>query len=178
MIPLFAAIKVPHEVAAQLSTMRGSLGNARWIEPEDYHITLRFAGVIDLHLAAELDHELAQIQRAPFMLAIQGLDQFGGDKPRSLFARVKPSDELSGLQAQVDRCAARAGIEAEKRKFVPHVTLARFNHVPNVAVAEFLSVRGYFEALEFRVDCFGLFSTNGLKGGGPYRLEREYAFAT
>ena len=44
----------------------------------------------------------------------------------ALWIGVKPAPPLSALAAAIRRICARVGVETERRKFVPHITLARF----------------------------------------------------
>jgi 2'-5' RNA ligase len=50
---LFTGIEVPAQVSLLLSLKRGGLPGARWIDPENYHITLRFIGDVDRAVAGE-----------------------------------------------------------------------------------------------------------------------------
>lgn len=177
MIRLFSAIRIPPAISVQLSALRGGLDDARWIDMDDYHITLRFFGNVDFDTAAEIDAQLAAIACGSLSVTIQGLDQFGGAKPRSVFARVVPNEALNLLYLQNERCARRMGLESEARKFTPHVTIARLKSASSTAVAAYLSLRGYFPPLIFEVNSFALFSSRGTAGGGPYRLENEYDLA-
>ena len=47
---LFTGLEIPAEIGQTLSSLRGGLPGARWIDPENYHVTLRFIGDIDGHL--------------------------------------------------------------------------------------------------------------------------------
>ena len=51
---LFTGLEIPREVGTTLSLFRGGLPGARWIDPENYHITLRFIGDIDDRLANDI----------------------------------------------------------------------------------------------------------------------------
>ena len=51
---LFTGLEIPADVAQALSMMRGGLPGARWIDPENYNITLRFIGDIDDRLASDI----------------------------------------------------------------------------------------------------------------------------
>ena len=51
---LFTGLEVPREVGEVLSMFRGGLPGARWIDPENYHITLRFIGDIDNSTASDV----------------------------------------------------------------------------------------------------------------------------
>ena len=44
---LFTALEIPRNAAMSLSLLRGGLPGARWIDVENYHITLRFIGDVD-----------------------------------------------------------------------------------------------------------------------------------
>jgi 2'-5' RNA ligase len=151
------------------------LPGARWIDPENYHVTLRFIGDIDGIAANEIASILPSIKRPPFEVKLQGLSSFGGKKPRAVVASVAPCRPLMELQAELERMLQRVGLDPEGRKFTPHVTLARLRDASNRDVADYLSVRGYFPSRSFMVDRFVLFSSRASVGGGPYIVEDEYA---
>ncbi len=172
---LFTAIEVPGQVAAQLSLLRGGLSGARWVDPENYHLTLRFIGDIDDSTAAEIIDALDRVRRAPFSLNVHGIDTFGGRKPRAVFAAVKPAPALVELAAEHERLIQRVGLPAETRKFTPHITIARLKNVPAHAVAAYLSARGGFFGGSFEVNRFVLLSSRASSGGGPYIVEAAYS---
>ena len=51
---LFAALELPRDTTMSLSLLRGGLPGARWIDVENYHITLRFIGDVDGPTADEI----------------------------------------------------------------------------------------------------------------------------
>lgn len=173
---LFTALEVPADVASELALHRGGLAGARWIEPSDFHITLRFLGDIDRRTANEVDAFLGDLESYPFDVTIDALDSFGGDKPRAVFARVQPSAKLSELQGDVERMMRRLGLPAEARKFVPHVTLARLRDTSPVDVAHFLSLHPIVRPITFTARRLALMSSRDSVGGGPYVLEAAYPF--
>ena len=91
---LFTAIEIPAEVAQSLTFLRGGLPGARWIDPENYHITLRFIGDVDIRVAHDVASMLDRVSRAAFELRLDGVSSFGGRKPRAVFANVAPSQAL------------------------------------------------------------------------------------
>ncbi|MGI9400738.1 MAG: RNA 2',3'-cyclic phosphodiesterase [Rhizobiaceae bacterium] len=171
---LFTAIEMPADTALSLSMLRGGLPGARWIDPENYHITLRFFGDVDSHMAAEIANELARMKRQPLQLRLDGLDAFGGKKPHSLHASVQKTQQLRNLYLEQERMAQRIGLKPEGRKFAPHVTLARTRSSKGHDVANYLSLRGSFSTMPFTVNRFVLFSSRDSTGGGPYIVEEEY----
>jgi 2'-5' RNA ligase len=174
---LFTGLEIPADIGRTLSDLRGGLPGARWIDPENYHVTLRFIGDIDGIAASEIAFTLERINRKPFEVALQGLSSFGGKKPRAVVASVVPSRPLMDLQADLERLMRRFGLDPEGRKFIPHVTLARLRDASNQDVAEYLSLRGYFPTRSFMASRFVLFSSRASVGGGPYVVEDTYALS-
>lgn len=171
---LFTGIEIPTETVQSLSALRGGVFGARWVEPENYHITLRFIGDVDTRTASEIAEELDELRRRSVDIAFEGLNWFGGDKPRAIVAKVKPNPALMDLQASQERRLRRLGLPPEKRNFQPHVTLAYLRSVSPAAVADYLGSRGVMAAPSFEADHFVLFSARESVGGGPYLVEAEY----
>jgi 2'-5' RNA ligase len=172
---LFTGIEIPADIALQLSAYRGGLPGARWIDPENYHITLRFIGDIDDSTARDVFQALGDgRRREPLVVTINGLDTFGGGRPRIVMARAVPTSELSDLQAEQERLIRRVGLPPEKRKFTPHVTLARLRDASPIDVASYIATRGHFPKLAFTAQRFVLFSSRDSVGGGPYVVEAAY----
>jgi RNA 2',3'-cyclic 3'-phosphodiesterase len=173
---LFTALEIPSDIGQSMAQLRGGLPGARWIDPENYHLTLRFIGDIDDALADHIAGELDQVARRQFSLQIDGLDSFGGHKPRAVVAAVQPVSGLVELQAEHERIMQRAGLQPE-RKYKPHVTLARLRDTSSRQVADFLSLRQPFRLPPFPVSRFVLYSSRNSVGGGPYVVEAEYPLA-
>ena len=171
---LFTAIEIPSGIAQALSMLRGGLHGARWIDPENYHITLRFLGDIDERQANDAAAILDEVRKPPFDLHFEGLDAFGGRRPRAVFASIGAEAALSELQAEHERLMRRIGLAPDTRKFMPHVTLARLRDTSSLDVADYLAARGFFRTAPFPVTRFVLFSSRASTGGGPYVVEEEY----
>ncbi len=175
---LFTGIEVPYDVGLALSLKRGGLFGARWIDAENYHITLRFIGDVDHHVASDVTGMLDRLAGSdPFMVKLDHLDSFGGNNPRALYAGVENNAALARLQAAHERVLQRCGLAPEGRKFVPHVALARLRGVSALGVAQFIAQAGRFMPLEFQVKRFVLFSSKDSVGGGPYLVEQSYRLA-
>jgi 2'-5' RNA ligase len=174
MVRLFTGLEIPTFVAQHLGLLRGGLPGARWIEPSDYHVTLRFIGDIDGRLAEEVAHMLSGIRRRSFTLRLSGLGHFGKDKPHSVHALIEASPDLAELQAEHERLMQRLGLAPEGRRYTPHVTLARLNAAKGRDVAEWITARSPFSTAPFTVGRFVLFSSRASVGGGPYLVEGAY----
>ena len=171
---LFTALEIPRDAALSLSLLRGGLPGARWIDVENYHLTLRFIGDVEGHVADEIANALDRVRRPAFSLALSGVGAFGSKKPHSIWAGVTASPDLAALQAEIERICQRIGVAADPRKFVPHVTLARLKNTSPIDVAHYLSARGNFSTAPFRVGRFVLMSSRDSVGGGPYIVEEAW----
>lgn len=171
---LFTGLEIPAQTGLMLSLIRGGLRGVRWIDPENYHITLRFIGDIDDRMADEVADALDRIRRDPVEIRLTGLGAFANGKPHAVFARVEPTPELMELQSEQERILQRLRLPAERRKYVPHVTLARCRTCSNQDVARWLAEHGDFYAQSFTASRFALFSSRASVGGGPYLVEEAY----
>jgi len=174
---LFTGLEIPPDVAMSLSMLRGGLPGARWIDAENYHVTLRFIGDVDDGTARDVAAMLDQIRRRAFELHFDGIDSFGGRRPRAVVASVAPSQALIELQAEQERMMQRIGLDPEGRKYTPHVTIARLRESSSRDVANYLATRGLFRTPSFQVSRFVLYSSRASIGGGPYVVEESYPLA-
>lgn len=175
---LFTGLEIPADVGFALSLKRGGLAGARWIDPDNYHITLRFIGDVDGQTADEVADSLDRLSHSlRFPVRLTHMGTFGGDKPRALFAGVEPSEALSRLQSAQERVLQKVGLAPEGRKFVPHVTLARLRGTSADEMARFIAEAARFEPLSFVPARFVLYSSRDSVGGGPYIVEQSYPLA-
>jgi RNA 2',3'-cyclic 3'-phosphodiesterase len=173
---LFTALEIPAAVGQSLALLRGGLPGARWVDPDNYHLTLRFIGDVDDAMAREVAYLLGGVRRPAFDLQLEGLDSFGGNKPRAVVAAAQPVRPLIELQADHERLMQRVGLEPE-RKYKPHVTLARLRDASSRQVADYLASHQPFRSTPFPVSRFVLYSSRASVGGGPYVVEAEYPLA-
>jgi 2'-5' RNA ligase len=171
---LFTALEIPRNAAMSLSLLRGGLPGARWIDVENYHITLRFIGDVDGRTADELVERLDRIDRPEFQIRLDGIGSFGSKKPHSVWAGVTPTPDMFALQGEIERICQRIGLPSDPRKFMPHVTLARLKSSRVDDVVHYLSGRGNFQTSLFTASRFVLLSSRESVGGGPYLTEEIF----
>ena len=171
---LFTGIEIPDDVVWHLSMLRGGLQGAQWITPENYHLTLRFLGDVCERQAAQFADALTTLHFESFDLELSGVGSFGGNKPRAIWAALKPCSALDLLQKVHERIARAIGAEPETRAFTPHITLARLRSTSTIDVADYLARHGAFFCQPFKVKRFVLFSARPHYGGGPYVIEEGY----
>ena len=130
MIRAFLGIDLPQVVRGALQVQQCLLPMPRKVEAENLHLTLVFLGDCP-EPALDAAHEgFEALHERRFSLYLQGLGLFGKEKPRVAWAGIAPSQELMRLQTKVETIARRAGCPIDARKFVPHVTLGRFQPPP------------------------------------------------
>jgi 2'-5' RNA ligase len=171
---LFSGIEIPRNLGDRLASLRSGLPGARWIDPENYHFTLRFIGDVDDRTAREFADQLATIRASAFELTLGSLGSFGGRKPRAIWAGIEACEPLAALQRANEHAARAAGLEPESRKFSPHITLARLRGPKAGAVAHYLESSSFFSAEPFEVQQFVLYSARASRGGGPYVVEEAF----
>ncbi len=175
MIRLFIALSIPESVQLRLSSLYGGVPNARWVKPENLHLTLRFIGEVENGAADDLDAALSGIVAPVFDLCISGVGHFGkADAARTLWAGIETNDALNQLQAKVESAVVRAGLPAAQRRFLPHITLARPKRSPANRVEQFVADHAGFHAGPIIIDHVTLYSSFLSSSGAIYRPEAEY----
>lgn len=172
---LFVALALPQDIRFSIAAISGGLDGARWVKPENLHLTLRFIGEVGRREADDLDSALGDIAGPVFEMQCRGLGHFGkAQKVRAIWADVAPSAGLMHLQDKVESAVARAGHGAEGRKFKPHITLARFRGRPPRNLGDYLEAHGAFVTAPFQISAFTLFESHMGHGGSHYVPLSEY----
>lgn len=176
---LFVGLDLPEDLRLTLGLLRAGINGARWVPPENFHITLRFIGEADRHQAADLDDALADIDVPAFDLAFHGVGSFASrGRLRAIWAGLESSGALVHLHDKVERASVRAGFAEEQRKFKPHVTLARLKGTPEFAAQRFLEDHAGFTTRPFTVDRFVLFESTLGGEGAHYTPVCRYPLRT
>src|SRR5271155_1953296 len=103
MLRLFVGVALPPEQRLTLSTICLGVPGVKWVDPGNYHVTLRFVGEVDEGVAADIDAVLAGITMTRFALAIAGTGSFGpDDKPRAIWAGLDRSAPLGQLRDRIE----------------------------------------------------------------------------
>ena len=175
MYRLFVAIDLPPDVAAQLQGLCCGVPGARWVQPEQMHLTLRFIGEVDGGIFQDIKEGLAGIKAAPFSLQVKGLGFFPPRKtPRVLWAGIFPVEEVSTLRNRIENRLVGMGLEPEGRKYSPHITLARLHDTPLARLGRFLAGNNLFATEPFLVSEFHLYSSELTSKGAFHVIEASY----
>src|SRR5919112_249729 len=130
MIRLFVALALPAAIKTQLAMLSGGIPGAKWVPPENYHLTLRFIGEVESWRAEEVETALQRI-----------------------------------------------GLEPERKRFAPHVTLARTDRAAPEKLIAYVQAHNLFRLPPVPVEGFTLYSSRLGKEQAVYAAEVDYALA-
>lgn len=173
---LFVALDLPYAARERLSQLTTiGIPGARWVPPENHHLTLRFIGEVPGYQAEEIDHALAAVKAKGFGLTLCGLGTFArSGRATTLWVGAARCEALERLQSKIETALQRCGLEPERRRFQPHVTLARLDNVPEAKLAAFVQGYNLFRMEPIRMEHFTLFSSRLGKEASVYTPEVEY----
>jgi 2'-5' RNA ligase len=124
---LFVALRPPPPVREALRAVMHGVPGARWQDDEQLHCTLRFLGEVDRHTAEDIAAALGQLSHPAIdaQLDMPGWFDRAG-RIEALWIGVGPRDPLRALHDKIGRLLRRAGVAADERAYLPHITIARF----------------------------------------------------
>ncbi|WP_164115480.1 RNA 2',3'-cyclic phosphodiesterase [Sphingorhabdus sp. Alg239-R122] len=123
---LFFTLVPPHDIRQRLCLLMGGIEGARWQSDAQLHLTMRYVGDVEGHVVDLLVAETDRLPLSPIEARLDGIGQFSrGDHVQQLWAGVSPAQPFAHLHRQIERICVSAGLKPEKRKYVPHITLAR-----------------------------------------------------
>ena len=152
----------------------GGISGARWQSDDQLHLTLRFIGEIDRRRAEDVHAALGAVRQPPFEIRLSGAGFFGQrGKPDAVWAGVAPPEPLAALHRKIDQALVRAGLEPERRAYLPHITLARLNRGSG-PIGGFLQQAGALASPPFPVDRFALFESDLTAERAVYSMLADY----
>ncbi len=173
MYRLFVAVPLPEGIKERILDLRSTIPGARWMGSEQLHLTLKFIGEVEGHTVTLIQEHLASVSHRPFSLQFRGVGSFF---PGVLWTGTAHSEGMISLRKKIETTMFNAGIQRERRKFFPHVTIARLHNSPQTSVKRFLKNNDSFRTDSFVVDTFVLFSSVLKPSGAVYTVEAEYFF--
>ncbi len=175
---LFVGLDLPWELKERLAVLGGGIPGARWVPTENFHLTLRFIGEVQAHQAEEVDLALATLRGKPFELILAGMGTFAkSGRETQLWVGGDRNPALELLQGKIETAVQRAGMPGERRRFKPHVTLARLDNAVPAKVAAFVQAHNLFRSATITIDHFSLFSSRLGKEASVYTAEVDYPLA-
>jgi 2'-5' RNA ligase len=179
-IRAFLGIEIPPAQRGALSVQQFLLPLPRKVDPENFHLTLVFLGECPEDSLQAAHEGFETLRQAGFPLLLQGLGLFGKAKPHTAWAGVAPSPPLLRLQSKVETIARRAGCPIDERRFVPHVTLGRFEPPPFPEIARLeraIAMGAGFRSGPWQVEDLVLWRSHLTGKGSHYEVLARYLLA-
>ncbi|MGC1687338.1 MAG: RNA 2',3'-cyclic phosphodiesterase [Candidatus Acidiferrales bacterium] len=181
---LFVALEIPEEIRRALALFIERLRNvargSRWVRAEGLHVTLKFIGEMSPEKVPELETALARVGLSPPVdVRLRGGGFFPNERhPHIFWIGVEASPNLAELAAAIDAQTRKSGVEAERRAYSPHVTLARFKNEDGLPqLHEAVRVLEPLEFGEFHASEFHLIRSEPQAGGSRYTRLASFPFA-
>ncbi len=172
---LFVALDLPWSLRETLTGLCGGLVGARWMAPETLHLTLRFIGETRSHVADEIDLALQSLRGRRFELVLSGVGVFERNgRISTVWAGIERNERLDHLQGKIETALQRAGLPSERRRFQPHVSLARVDGVAEPVLAGWVQRHNLLRTQPVTMDSFTLFSSQPGPDQPVYTAEVDY----
>ena len=162
-IRAFIALTLPREYQDALARIRDFQGRTlrsktSWTRPGNWHLTLKFLGEVEEKQVSAIKRVLSGVQFKAFMFQAGGAGFFPpGRSPRVLWVGVdRGGDACAGLAGSVEKALLPLGFAREKRKFSPHLTLARVRRAAPDPWDEIMNNLSQLSWPAFKVDSFVL----------------------
>ncbi len=145
----------------------------RWLDPDAYHLTLKFLGNLRAELVPRVSEALDEVggKNRPFPMEIRGFGAFPTiRRPRALWIGVEPVLALRCLKQDVEWGLASLGFDRETSAFHPHITLGRAR--ADTGAGDFRGLDARVADLDFRhridVTSVELMRSRLSRGGARY----------
>ena len=109
---LFTALEIPAAIGEQLALLRGGLPGARWVEPANYHVTLRFIGDVD-------GATVVKLRRSEPKVSYLSYPDFDADPHPALAASVNVDLRTFRVRSRSWSAVANPPVLHRKEDFVP-----------------------------------------------------------
>ncbi|MEM6415124.1 MAG: RNA 2',3'-cyclic phosphodiesterase [Pseudomonadota bacterium] len=170
----FVGLALPENVKTSLSALQTGPRTARWVNPNNFHITLIFAGDLDVRQITDIDSTLSSLSQTSFSLVLSGSGFFGKKQPNSLWVGVAQNDPLSLLQSKIQTAVRRIPIDVQTRKYVPHVTLAYLKRAQREDAEQWCLINAMATVGPIPISEFHLYASHLGKEGSHYEILRSY----
>jgi RNA 2',3'-cyclic 3'-phosphodiesterase len=120
-------ISIANELKKQFSS-----SNIAWVEPQNFHLTLKFLGDVDVNLIDSISNILIRVcsKYNSFELISLKLGYFGSIyQPRVIWYGFKSNPILALLQDDIDHSLHELGFDLETKEFNVHLTFGRVKHI-------------------------------------------------
>lgn len=175
---LFVAITFPDSVNKQLAALCQGIERAKWVRPEQIHLTLRFIGDMPIEQFDSLRLALSEVKGTAFALQLKGVGTFPppqeSRRPKVLWVGVAPNPSLFELHAGIETALRTLEHPKDKHGFNAHVTLARFQKPPSTDLRAWQKSHHNFETGKVEIPSFHLIQSQPAPKGANYSMIETY----
>ncbi len=176
---LFVAVELPNSIKKNLAGLQNKIKSenlvaAKFVRPENIHLTLKFLGEVGSEKTNSVKSALGKVRFKPFDIMLAGLGAFPSKNyVRVLFVRLRSGGEkLKSLLACIDSDMEKIGF-APEGKFESHATIARVKSV--IKKDKLLAMFGEKNELgQFSVSGFSLIKSTLAKAGPVYEVIEKF----
>ena len=154
---LFIGLNLPKKQKARIvravRPLREEGLPVRWVEPDNFHVTLKFLGQVNKDRVPAIEEALRSVasESPPFSTKIGGFGAFPSvRRPRVIWVGIHATPELRCLKQDLEWTLGDVGFEVETRAFHPHVTVGRARK--ESGAGEFRGLDQHFAGLELAAD--------------------------
>lgn len=166
---LFVSIPLPEFVCDELMDLMSEQEGFFWTPLNQLHVTLVFIGATPEHLLPDIEEALLSVRASSFRLTLDGVGVFSGPKDRQvLWVGLKPNPDLLQLYHRIRSALLSAGLELDRKRFKPHITLARLKKTSVSLVQAYLQEYTCYKGPVFDVNSFSLYESFLNKQGAYY----------
>ncbi|SCW36719.1 2'-5' RNA ligase [Sphingobium faniae] len=171
---LFVAIRPPLFIRSRLLGLMEGVSGARWQNDDQLHLTLRFIGEVERHIAEDLADLLRSVRFSPFSIELAGVGRFEKNgRADSLWAGVQPREPLAALHRKMDHLCVTLGLKPEARAYLPHITIARCGR-STAPTDPFMERNAGLTSVPFAVEGFSLYESHLGGEGAIYNRIAHY----
>ena len=176
-IRTFIALELPPAVISLFQEVQQDLKRlkirARWVRPENIHLTLKFLGDVNPDDIDKIGTAMAgaAIDCLPVTVSVRGIGVFPGIKrPRVIWVGLGgDTQSLLALQSRLEQKLAGAEFPKDKRLFKAHLTLGRIKQsVTPAVIRQMISEYASLNSDEFICDQIFLFKSDLKPSGAVY----------
>ncbi|KQN29669.1 RNA 2',3'-cyclic phosphodiesterase [Sphingomonas sp. Leaf38] len=181
MIRLFVALRPPPPIRRSLLDIMEGVPAARWQDDDQLHITLRFIGAVERPVAEDIAVALSHVVAPAPVVSLAGVGQFEKrGRTDTLWVGFTPHDALAALHRKVDQACVRAGLEPERRAYLPHMTVARLprSAAVGIAVDPWLATHAGLASASFPLPHLVLYQSHLGRDGATYAPVARWALDT
>ena len=157
-----------------LDAIAGGPPGWAWQREDQLHVTLRFIGEVERPLAEDIARALQAIHADCLDLRVTGVGRFDQRNGGAVWAGVEPRARVAALAAKIDRACQMVGLEAERRVFHPHITLARYGRGSKAEVEPFVRRNAGLTSAPFTVTGFTLLESRLSRHGPHYETVADF----